>query len=117
MAEVMRLYLDLQTRRAMILGMGAEGHYQKITAKAPLAELYQYSSTLRSLSQGRAKFHQEFVEYSPVPHDIQQRLMEEYETEAAEADYGDAATLAETAEEYADKAIRLSREAHRGGGR
>ncbi|MCB9275440.1 MAG: elongation factor G [Lewinellaceae bacterium] len=76
---------DLQTRRAIILGMGAEGHYQKITAKAPLAELYQYSSTLRSLSQGRAKFHQEFAEYSPVPHDIQVRLMEEYETEAAEA--------------------------------
>jgi len=37
--------------------------------------------------------------------------------EAAAADYGDAANLAEVAEEYADKAIRLSRDAHRGGGR
>ena len=40
---------DLQTRRAMILGMGTEGHYQKINAKVPLKELYRYSSTLRSL--------------------------------------------------------------------
>ncbi len=76
---------DLQTRRAMILGMDAEGHYQKIVAKVPLAELYQYSSTLRSLSAGRAKFHQEFSEYSPVPHDIQQKLIEEHEEELAEA--------------------------------
>lgn len=76
---------DLQTRRAIIMGMGSEGHYQKITAQAPLAELYQYSSTLRSLSQGRAKFHQEFAEYSPVPHEIQQKLIETHEEEAAEA--------------------------------
>jgi elongation factor G len=69
---------DLQTRRAIILGMDSEGHYQKIIAKAPLAELYQYSSRLRSLSQGRAKFHQQFLEYSPVPSDIQNKLIEAY---------------------------------------
>jgi hypothetical protein len=43
--------------------------------------------------------------------------MEKAQEEAADADYGDAANLAEVAEEYADKAIRLTREAHRGGGR
>ena len=46
---------DLQTRRAIIQGMSAEGHYQKIKARVPLSELYQYSSSLRSLTQGRAK--------------------------------------------------------------
>lgn len=46
-----------------------------------------------------------------------QAHLEKAQLEAAEADYGDAADLAEVAEEYADKAIRLSREAHRGGGR
>jgi elongation factor G len=76
---------DLQTRRAMIVGMGSEGHYQKIMAKVPLAELYQYSSTLRSLSQGRAKFKQDFAEFQAVPHDVQQRLIEEHRTELAEA--------------------------------
>jgi len=76
---------DLQTRRAIIQGMGTEGHYQKILAKVPLAEMYQYSSTLRSLSQGRAKFKWRFAEYSPVPHDIQQKLIAEYQAELAEA--------------------------------
>ncbi len=69
---------DLQTRRAIIQGMDREGHYQKITALVPEAELYQYSSSLRSLSQGRAKFHQKFAKYEPVPHDLQQKLIAEY---------------------------------------
>ena len=69
---------DLQTRRAIIMGMDAEGHYQKIIAKVPLAELYQYSSTLRSISQGRAKFTRTFVEYATVPNDIQQKLIAEF---------------------------------------
>jgi hypothetical protein len=43
--------------------------------------------------------------------------LEKAQTEASEADYSDAANLAEQAEEHADKAIRLSREAHRGAGR
>ncbi len=76
---------DLQTRRAIIQGMGAEGHYQKIKAKVPLKELYQYSSTLRSLTQGRAKFSRKFSEFSPVPHDIQKKLISEYSDEGQEA--------------------------------
>ncbi len=76
---------DLQTRRAMILGMGAEGHYQKIKAKAPLAELYQYSSALRSLTQGRAKFTRTFNEYQAVPAEIQKQLVESHQEELREA--------------------------------
>jgi elongation factor G len=76
---------DLQTRRAIIMGMEAEGHYQKILARVPLAELYQYSSTLRSLTQGKAKFSRKFAEYTAVPGDIQQRLIAEYEAELQEA--------------------------------
>lgn len=76
---------DLQTRRAMISGMDAEGHYQKIIAKVPQAEMYQYSSTLRSLTQGRAKFNRRFAEYSPLPFEIQERLMAGYEEEEVEA--------------------------------
>jgi elongation factor G len=75
---------DLQTRRAIIQGMGAENHYQKILAKVPLAELYQYSSTLRSMSQGRARYTRRFAEYSAVPHDIQQKLIEAHKTESDE---------------------------------
>jgi elongation factor G len=72
---------DLQTRRAIITGMDSDGHYQKVKAKVPLAETYQYSSTLRSLSQGRAKFTRKFAEYAPVPSDIQQKLTSEHKEE------------------------------------
>jgi elongation factor G len=76
---------DLQTRRAIIMGMDSDGHYQKITAHVPLAELYEYSNRLRSLSQGRAKFHQEFLEFQAVPHDLQADLMKAHEEELSEA--------------------------------
>jgi elongation factor G len=76
---------DLQTRRAMIMGMDSEGHYQKIIAKVPLAELYQYSSTLRSLTQGKAKFTQRFLEYMQVSTDIQAKLVANHKDELEEA--------------------------------
>jgi elongation factor G len=75
---------DLQTRRAMVLGMDTDGHYQKVLARAPQAELYLYSSTLRSISQGRAKFHQTFAEYQAVPQEIQQKLIEAHKHEEIE---------------------------------
>ncbi|MDH4089144.1 MAG: elongation factor G [Cyclobacteriaceae bacterium] len=71
MGEVMG---DLQTRRSLIMGMDSIGNYQVIKAKTPLAELDRYSTTLRSLSQGRARFTQRFAEFAPVPFDIQQKL-------------------------------------------
>ncbi|MEZ4965406.1 MAG: elongation factor G [Saprospiraceae bacterium] len=76
---------DLQTRRAIIMGMGTEGHYQVIKAKVPLKELHKYSSSLRSLTQGKAKFSMAFAEYAAVPGDIQAKLISEYEKEYAEA--------------------------------
>jgi elongation factor G len=75
---------DLQTRRAIIIGMGAEGHYQKISAKVPQSEMYNYSSTLRSLTQGKAKFTRKIVEYAAVPPDIQARLINEHQAELVE---------------------------------
>lgn len=76
---------DLQTRRAMIMGMSAEGHYQKIKAKVPLAEMYQYSSTLRSITQGKAKFSRRFSEFMPVTPDLQKQLIRAYQEELEEA--------------------------------
>jgi hypothetical protein len=55
--------------------------------------------------------------YAPYEYYYAKAHLDKAQYEAAEADYGDAADLAEVAEEFADKAIRLSREAHRGGGR
>jgi elongation factor G len=67
---------DLQTRLAVVEGMEAEGHFQKITAKVPLAQMHQYSSSLRSLTQGRARFNMRFHSYAPVAYEVQRKLME-----------------------------------------
>ncbi|MBK8427085.1 MAG: elongation factor G [Lewinellaceae bacterium] len=83
-AEVMGNVMgDLQTRRAIIMGMDADGHYQVIKARVPLKELHKYSSTLRSLTQGKAKFSIAFAEYGPVPSDIQAKITAEYAKEQA----------------------------------
>lgn len=75
---------DLQSRRAIVEGMDNEGHFRKITAKVPLAEMEGYSSSLRSITQGRAKFSMRFYSYEPVPGDLQRRLTEEYNRTAKE---------------------------------
>lgn len=81
MGEVMG---DLQTRRSMIMGIDSKGKYQVIKARTPLAELDRYSTTLRSLSQGRASFSQRFTEFTQVPFEIQQKLAKElHEVEMA----------------------------------
>ena len=69
---------DLQTRRAIISGMDSEGHYQKILAEVPLAELHDYGSTLRSISGGRAKFTMKFNNYQLVPPNVQQDLIKKH---------------------------------------
>lgn len=74
---------DLQTKRALIMGIDSKGNYQVIKARVPLAELDRYSTTLRSLSQGRASFRQHFADFVPVPFDLQQRLAKELHEEVA----------------------------------
>ncbi len=69
---------DLQTRRAIIEGMDTEGHFTKVIANVPLAEMHDFSSSLRSISQGRAKFRMHFHEYAAVPPELQRRLIDEY---------------------------------------
>jgi elongation factor G len=75
---------DLQSRRGIVEGMDTEGHFQKIIAKVPLAELHDFSSSLRSISQGRAKFKMKFDSYQPMSYDLQRKLTEEYNKSSAE---------------------------------
>lgn len=75
---------DLQTRRSIVEGMDGTGHFTKLQAKVPLAEMHDYSSTLRSITQGRAKFSMKFYEYLPVSFEIQKKLIEDYSRVAKE---------------------------------
>ena len=75
---------DLQSRRGIVEGMDTEGHFQKIIAKVPLAEMHDFSSSLRSISQGRAKFKMRFDSYQPMSYDMQRKLSEEYNKASTE---------------------------------
>jgi elongation factor G len=75
---------DLQSRRGIVEGMDTEGHFQKIIAKVPLAEMHDFSSSLRSITQGRAKFKMHFDSYQPMSYDMQRKLSEEYNKTSAE---------------------------------
>ena len=70
---------DLQGRRAIIMGMQSEKGFEKLSAKIPLKELSSYSTSLSSLSGGRASFTMKFSAYELVPMDIQDKLLKEYE--------------------------------------
>ena len=51
---------------------------QKVTGTVPLAEMFGYATTLRSLSSGRANYAMEFLRYSKVPDAIEKKVREEY---------------------------------------
>jgi elongation factor G len=66
---------DLQQRRAIISSQQARGHLTVIHAEAPLAELFGYSSAMRSLSQGRASASMEPSTYAPAPDEVLKRFL------------------------------------------
>ena len=75
---------DLQGRRAIVMGMDAEGKYTTLRAKAPLAEMNRYCTALSSLTSGRGTFTMTFSSYELVPADVQQALLKAYEEAANE---------------------------------
>jgi elongation factor G len=70
---------DVSSRRGKIRETGQQGRYQVVTAQVPLAELYKYSTHLRSITQGRGFYEQEFSHYEEVPGDVQAKVVAESE--------------------------------------
>jgi len=68
---------DLQSRRSIILSFESNDNYQILKCNTPLAELYGFSTDLRSLTQGRATFSSKFSSFEPVPANIQKGLLVE----------------------------------------
>ena len=75
---------DLQGRRAMIMGMESEKGFEKLKARVPLKEMSTYSTSLSSLTGGRASFSMKFASYELVPSDVQDKLLKEYEAQEKE---------------------------------
>lgn len=66
---------DLNSRRGRILGMEMKKGVQVIDAEVPLAEMFGYSTTLRSLTRGRANYSMQFETYREVPKNIQEQIV------------------------------------------
>ena len=68
---------DLNARRGKIMGVDPKGNLKVIKAQVPEAEMYKYSTTLRSLTQGRGTHSREFSHYDEVPPDISRKIVAE----------------------------------------
>lgn len=69
---------DLQNRRAIIEGMTSEKGFETLTARVPLAEMNRYSTSLSSLTGGRATYTMKFAGYEQVPAEVQDKLLKAY---------------------------------------
>lgn len=69
---------DISSRRGKILGMESDGSHQMIKALVPLKELHRYSTTLRSMTQGRGIHKQKFDHYEEVPREISDKIIAEH---------------------------------------
>ncbi|SFO07379.1 translation elongation factor 2 (EF-2/EF-G) [Roseovarius lutimaris] len=69
---------DLTSRRGQVSGQEQRGNAIAIDAKVPLANMFGYINTLRSMSSGRAQFTMQFSHYDPVPHNISEEIQSKY---------------------------------------
>ncbi|MGE5505366.1 MAG: elongation factor G [Actinomycetota bacterium] len=65
---------DLNSRRGQVNGMDQRGNARVITAMVPLANMFGYVNTLRSMSQGRAQYSMHFDHYSEVPANVSEEI-------------------------------------------
>ncbi len=65
---------DLSSRRGKVLGMDTRSDVRVVAAQVPLAEMFGYATSIRSLTQGRATFTMQVSHYEPVPSSISETL-------------------------------------------
>ena len=68
---------DLTSRRGQVTGQEPRGNAIAINAFVPLANMFGYINTLRSMSSGRAQFTMQFDHYEPVPQNISEEIQSE----------------------------------------
>ncbi|MGI6487058.1 MAG: elongation factor G [Syntrophomonadaceae bacterium] len=75
---------DLNSKRGRVLGMEPRGKHQVIKGQVPLAEMLRYSIDLKSITQGRGKFHMSFSSYEEVPAALADKVIEKAKREQEE---------------------------------
>ncbi len=73
----------IMQRRGIIVGSSEEDGFSRVEAEVPLAEMFGYSTALRSGTQGKAEFTMEFSKYDAVPKNVSDELMKKYQDEQA----------------------------------
>ena len=71
----------LMQRRGVVIGSSEQEGFAQIEAEVPLSEMFGYSTTLRSATQGKAEFSMEFSRYSVAPSSITEELVKKYQAE------------------------------------
>ncbi len=72
------IFASLNQRRGIITASTEDGTFCRVEAEVPLAEMFGYSTVLRSLTQGKAEFTMEFEKYGKVPTQIAEQLRKDY---------------------------------------
>ena len=75
------VYGDMSKRRGRILGSEKVGDLQRVTAEAPLSEMFKYATDLRSMTQGRGSFTMRFERYEEVPAASAKKVIDAYKAE------------------------------------
>ena len=71
---------DINSRRGMVGDLGERGNVKTVSAQVPLANMFQYVSTLRSMSKGRANYSMKLANYDFVPPNIEDELKKGFTT-------------------------------------
>ena len=74
----------IMQRRGIIMGSEEADGFSRIEAEVPLSEMFGYSTTLRSATQGKAEFTMEFAKYSVAPSQVTEELVKKYQQEKKE---------------------------------
>jgi elongation factor G len=72
------IYASLNQRRGIITASTEDGAFCRVEAEVPLAEMFGYSTVIRSLTQGKAEFTMEFEKYGKVPTSLSEQLRKDY---------------------------------------
>ena len=77
---------DVNSRRGMVIELAERGNMKVVRAKVPLANMFQYVSSLRSMSKGRASYSMELEDYEQVPPNVEKEIMSKYKGNTGDDD-------------------------------